>query len=350
MSYLLILGGLILLFAGGEGLVRGSVGVARKFGVSELVIGLTLVGFGTSVPELVTSLQAVNIGAAGLSVGNVAGSNIANVLLVLGVAAVIKPILTNPRALTRDFSVMVAATALFALLVYFDVFTRLAGLVLLACLIAYVGMSFVLDKGDDITAAMHAEEGELIETPDPLWLSGVLAIGGLVGVILGARFLVTGGVDVARTFGVSETVIGLSIVAIGTSLPELATTAMSALRGKSDVALGTVLGSNIFNALGIIGMTALVHPFSLVSGGRASGDGDAGGFDYAEALQSGGGAIGAEGGLTWTDMSALLLSVFFIILFALTGRRIARWEGAVMIFAYALYMALIFNLVPGTGA
>ncbi len=349
MSYLLILGGLVLLFAGGEGLVRGSVGVARKFGVSELVIGLTLVGFGTSVPELVTSLQAVNIGAAGLSVGNVAGSNIANVLLVLGVAAVIKPIITNPQALMRDFSVMVAATAVFALLVYFDVFTRLAGLVLLACLLAYVGMSFVLDKGDGATAAMHAEEGELIETPDPLWLSGVLAIGGLAGVILGARFLVTGGVDVARTFGVSETVIGLSIVAVGTSLPELATTAMSALRGKSDVALGTVLGSNIFNVLGIIGVTALVHPFSLLASGSSSGAGVAGAFDYAAALQNGG-AIGAEGGLTWTDMSALLLSVFFIILFALTGRRIARWEGAVMILAYALYMGLIFGLVPGAGA
>ena len=136
MTYLMVLGGLILLFIGGEGLVRGSVSVARKLNISELVIGLTLVGFGTSVPELVTSLRAISEGAVGIAVGNVVGSNIANVLLVLGVAAVIHPIITNPRALMRDTSIMVIVTAVLCALIWFDLFSRLAGFVLVAALLA----------------------------------------------------------------------------------------------------------------------------------------------------------------------------------------------------------------------
>lgn len=344
MAYMMILGGLFLLFAGGEGLVRGSVGVARKLGISELVIGLTLVGFGTSVPELVTSLQAVSKDAVGMSVGNVAGSNVANILLVLGVAALIKPILTNPGALARDFSVMVLVTVIFAGLVYFDVFTRLTGIVLVGLLVLYIASSFLLDKDDGDVAVMHAEEGELIETNDPLVLSLVLAIGGIAGVIFGASLLVTGGIEVAASFGVSETLIGLTIVALGTSLPELATAAISAFRGKSDVALGTVLGSNIFNILGIIGMTAVVHPFALA--GSAINHPPDSSFDYGAALSRGGDAIGQGAGLTWTDISTLILSMFFVLLFAFTGKRLARWEGAILLSGYFLYMGFLFNLIP----
>ncbi|MEL6324379.1 MAG: calcium/sodium antiporter [Pseudomonadota bacterium] len=346
MSYLLIIGGLILLFAGGEALVRGSVGVARRLGVSELVIGLTLVGFGTSVPELVTSLRAVGQDAAGLSVGNVAGSNIANVLLVLGAAAAIRPIVTHPAALVRDFSCMVLATAVFLFVVYYDIFTQLSGAVMLTFLIAYIAGSFLLDRRESAASAMHAEEGEIIETDDTLPFAMFLSLVGLAGVIIGARLLVTGGIDVARGLGVSETVIGLSIVAIGTSLPELATTGMSALRGKSDVALGTVLGSNIFNALGIIGVTAIVHPFTLTTIRGTGTGGQAGAFDYGDALRNGGTALEGGAGLTWTDVSALILSVFFIILFAFTGRRLARTEGFIMLAAYVLYLSLVFKLIP----
>ena len=345
MSYMLIIGGLVLLFAGGEALVRGSVGVARKLGVSQLVIGLTLVGFGTSVPELVTSLQAVSRDAVGMSVGNVAGSNIANILLVLGFAALIRPILTKPSALARDFTVMVAVTAIFAALAYYDIFTRGAGITLVLLLFLYIGSSFVLDKGDGDAAHMHADEADVIEADDPLPMAVLLAVGGMVGVILGARFLVAGGIDVAQTHGISETLIGLTIVAIGTSLPELATAGISALRGKSDVALGTVLGSNIFNVLGIIGVTAVVHPFSLMTS-AVEPLGDGAGFDYSKALSSGGEALTSGLGLTWTDISTLILSVFFVFLFALTGRRIARWEGAILLGGYLLYMGLLFNLVP----
>lgn len=343
MSYIFILGGLVLLFFGGEAVVRGSVGVARRLGVSELVIGLTLVGFGTSAPELVTSLQAVSKGAVGMSVGNVAGSNIANILLVMGIAAVIRPIVTKPRALMRDFSVMVFATLVFAALAYYDIFTRLAGLLLVLMLIAYIGSSFMLDRDNSDAAMMHADEGELIETNDPLPLAALLSLGGILGVVLGAKLLVDGGIDIAQRFGVSDTLIGLTIVAIGTSLPEVATVGVSAMRGKSDVALGTVLGSNIFNVFGIIGVTALVHPFSLFAPPVA---GHQPGFDYGETLSRGGEALAAGHSLTWTDISTIILSVFFIIIFALTGKRLARWEGGLLLTGYALYMGFLFNLVP----
>lgn len=340
----MIVGGLALLFGGGEGLVRGSAGIARRFGLSELVIGLTLVGFGTSVPELVTSLKAVSTGAVGMSVGNVAGSNVANILLVLGIAALIRPIMTDPKALMRDFSVMVGATLIFIALVYYDNFTRLAGLTLVGLLLLCITVSFWLDKGqNDSAGALHGEEAALIETPDPLPLAILLALGGIVAVILGAQLLVTGGIDIAARYGVSETLIGLTIVAVGTSLPELATTAISAFRGKSDVGMGAVIGSNIFNIFAIIGITATVYPFSLAEGGPGL---------TGEAYSAGGILAGADGplagsaGLTWTDISTLALSVFLLLVFALTGKRIARWEGGIMLAGYMLYMGFLFGYVP----
>ena len=334
MTYLMIIGGLVLLFVGGEGLVRGSVSVARKLNVSELVIGLTLVGFGTSVPELVTSLRAIEQGAVGISVGNVVGSNIANVMLVLGVAAVIRPILTNPRALARDSAIMVAATVLLCVLIWFDQFTRLTGIALVAALVVYIGFSLVADQVDNDAAAMHADEGETVEADYGLGVGLLIALAGVAGVIYGARLLVDGGVSVARDFGISETVIGLTIVAIGTSLPELATSAVAAMRSKADVALGNIIGSNIFNILGILGVTALVHPFSVRKEHVGSISGEA--MTTVET-----GSIISLG-----DISALILSVVLMVLFAISGKRIARWEGGVLLFAYALYMGLTFKIIP----
>ena len=334
MTYLMVLGGLALLFIGGEALVRGSVSVARKLNISELVIGLTLVGFGTSVPELVTSLRAIDQDAVGIAVGNVVGSNIANVLLVLGVAAMIRPILTNPRALARDGLIMLAVTALLCALIWFDLFSRPVGIALLGALLVYLAYSFVADqRRGNAAAAMHMAEGETVEARYGLFLGLVIAVAGLVGVVFGARLLVDGGVVIAREFGISETIIGLTIVAVGTSLPELVTSAVAAYRGKSDVALGNIIGSNIFNVLGILGVTAVVHPFSVRSD------------ISAEAMSQGHHAsiISSE------DIGALILSVFLLMLFAMTGRRIARWEGAVLLLAYALYFGLLFDLVPVPG-
>lgn len=331
MMYLMILGGLALLFVGGEALVRGSVSVARKLNISELVIGLTLVGFGTSVPELVTSLQAVGQGAIGISVGNVVGSNIANVLLVLAIAVILSPIIVHPKAIMRDGLVMVSATALLCALLWFDQFNRLSGFILVAILISYLVFSLVMDQNrQDETAIMHKEEGEVVEANYGLLLGIVIAVAGLVGVVAGATLLVEGSVSLARSIGISETVIGLTIVAIGTSLPELATSVVAAFRKKADVALGNVIGSNIFNILGILGITALVQPFSV------RGDDSASAMAGAEPVSI----------MSSLDIGALVLSVALLFLFALTGRKLARWEGAVLLLGYVLYMGLTFDLIP----
>ncbi|MBY9067675.1 calcium/sodium antiporter [Hyphomonas sp. WL0036] len=331
MMYLMIAGGLVLLFLGGEALVRGSVSVARKLNISELVIGLTLVGFGTSVPELVTSLQAVDKGAVGIAVGNVVGSNIANVLLVLATAVILSPIMVNPNAILRDGSFMALATAILCGLLWFDLFGRLTGFLLVAMLIGYLTLSIILDKKrQDATAHMHEGEGEIVEVHYGLGLGILIAIGGLIGVVIGANLLVEGAVTLARSVGISETVIGLTIVAIGTSLPELATSVVAAFRKKADVALGNVIGSNLFNILGILGLTALISPFSV--------RGDAG----AEAMSS----AGSASIMSTMDVGTLVLSVGLLLLFSLTGRKIARWEGAVLLLGYVLYMGLTFDLIP----
>ena len=335
MDYLFLLGGLVLLIFGGEGLVRGSVSVARKLNISELVIGLTLVGCGTSMPELVTSLRAIGTGAVGISIGNVIGSNIANILLVLGTAAILQPILTHPRALTRDATVVVGATAALCALIYLDAFTRLTGILLLTALVLYVVLSLIADQqGNTPVAELHAEEGEIVTSEFGI-TKGLLVAGlGLAGIVYGASLLVDGAVGIARTLGVSEAVIGMSIVAIGTSLPELATSLVAATRGKADVALGNVIGSNIFNILGILGVTALVQPFSVFQ--------DHAGDISGEAMQLGTG----QSIVTSTDIGALVLSLFFMFLFGLSGRRIARWEGGLLFGGYVLYMGLLFNLIP----
>ncbi|MEO1642175.1 MAG: calcium/sodium antiporter [Pseudomonadota bacterium] len=338
MIAVLILAGFVLLFIGGEALVRGSVGVARKLGLSEFIIGVTLIGFGTSLPEMVTSLEALSQGSVGLSVGNVIGSNVANVLLVIGAAALITPILTQPRALARDGLFMVAVTVLFVALVYFDLFTRIIGIALVFLLLLYLVGSVLLDRRESsAAAAVHAGEAEEFDHNDPLWLAVILALGGIAGVIFGARFLVDGGSQAARLFGVSETVIGISIVAIGTSLPELVTAIVAARKGNADVALGNVLGSNVFNVLGILGVSAIVYPFSVLNGGIVHG------LEVplaVEAMQYAGALV------TWTDIGAITLSVFLLGLFAFTGKRIARWEGAILLAGYVLYMGLRFELIP----
>jgi cation:H+ antiporter len=245
MIYRLVLGGLILLLVGGEALVRGSVSVARKLNISELVIGLTLVGFGTSVPELVTSLQAVDKGAVGIAIGNVVGSNIANIFLVLALAAIISPVLVHPKALARDGTFMIAVTGVLCALLWFDQFNRLSGILLLALLIAYLAYSLIADQRRQSAAAeLHQAEGESVEAHYGLGVGLAIAVAGLVGVVIGANLLVTGATSLARSFGISETVIGLTIVAVGTSLPELATSIVAAYRKRGDVALGNIIGSD----------------------------------------------------------------------------------------------------------
>lgn len=331
MMYLLVLGGLILLLVGGEALVRGAVSVARKLNISELVIGLTLVGFGTSVPELVTSLQAIEKGAVGIAIGNVVGSNIANIFLVLAIAAIISPVFVHPQALARDGTFMLAVTGVLCALLWFDQFNRLSGFLLLALLTAYLVLSLVADQRRQSAAAeLHQAEGESVEAHYGLGVGLLIALAGLAGVVIGANLLVNGATSLALSFGISETVIGLTIVAIGTSLPELATSIVAAYRKRGDVALGNIIGSNIFNILGILGITSLVSPFTV------RGDITAGALAGAQPVSI----------ISSVDVGAVVLSAGLLMLFAMTGRKIARWEGAVLLLGYILYMGLTFDLIP----
>lgn len=256
--------GFVLLVAGGEALVRGAVSVAGRLGVSPLLIGLTLVGFGTSTPELVTSLQAAFDDRAGIAVGNVVGSNIANILLILGVAAIIAPIAVTRSSFGRDGAALVGATLLSIFAVLYGSLDRWMGFVLIAGLIAYLVTAYLTDRSST------AQQTATVDTDIPpvtgsLWIALALAVGGIAITIVGARIAVDAAVALALAWGMAETVVGLTIVAVGTSLPELVTSVMAALRREAGIAFGNVIGSNIYNILGILGVTALVRPITVPS-------------------------------------------------------------------------------------
>ncbi|OBY24810.1 calcium/sodium antiporter [Leisingera sp. JC1] len=318
--WLPLVGGLLLLILGGEFLVRGAVQVAERFGVSPLVIGLTLVGFGTSAPELVTSVRAALAGAPGIAYGNITGSNIANILLIAGLSALIAPIAVQSAALRRDGGVMLAATAVFALLAATVPVTRAAGLAFVLVLAAYVW--FAIRQERTAPAAEHGalfDKAAALEGVDPaltaatpvrlpLWRPLGTALGGLALVIGGGGLLVDGAVELAHMMQVSETVIGLTIVALGTSAPELATSVAAALRRQGEMAFGNIIGSNIYNILGIGGATALIAPSEVPE--RIAG------FD---------------------NVVMLGVTLGFLTL-AWTGLRVSRREGAALLVGYAAYV------------
>lgn len=265
MTIALILVGLVLLAVGGDLLVRGAVGIASRLGVSPLLAGLTIVGFGTSTPELVTSLFAAFDGAPGIAVGNIVGSNIANILLILGVSALVLPLAVNPAAFRRDGLALAVATLACLAAVLFGFLSRPIGFALLGLLIAYVVWAYRSEaRHPDLEAEMHEHVAADASIPG-LGLAAAIsmAVGGIAGTIVGARLLVDGAIEIARDFGVTETVIGLTVVAVGTSLPELVACIIAALRRHADVVLGNIIGSNIYNVLGILGVTAVIHPISV---------------------------------------------------------------------------------------
>ena len=245
--------GLVILIFAGDALVKGAVNLALRLGIPALVVSLTVVAFGTSAPELLVSVQAILEGAPGLALGNVVGSNTANVLLVLGVPALLATVHSSACETRRDYLYMLGATALFIGLCLTGTLLWWHGLILLAALAAVLGATFLGSREEPV-------EVEGAEPGLPGWKLAAYLVLGLIGLPLGARLLVDGATDIALAFGVSETVIGLTLVAIGTSLPELATTVMAALRRHADVALGNVIGSNLFNLLGIMGVAVLVGP------------------------------------------------------------------------------------------
>ncbi len=262
MVYVLLALGLFLLIYGGDMLVRGAVQLARKTGVSPLLIGLTLVGFGTSTPELVTSLIAVFKKSEGIAVGNVVGSNIANILLVLGAAAIISPVRVDIKSFKRDTVFLIISTLGLVAALLMARISFLMGAVLTGTLIFYVIYSYISDRKNQ--KAIRLQEAKTTEaSPAGGWISLARTLIGIALTLVGAKLLVDNAIVLARSWGISEAVIGLTLVAVGTSLPELITSVVSAVRRQNDVAFGNVVGSNIYNALFILGVTALFMPVTV---------------------------------------------------------------------------------------
>lgn len=316
MIYLQVFAGFALLVGAAELMVRGAVMLAERFGVSPLVIGMTVVAIGTSAPELVVSVRAAFEGAPGLAVGNVVGSNIANVLLILGVAALISPIQRNEKSLRRDSAMLIGGTLLFIALALRGVLDALAGGLLLFGFIVFLAISYwrdTHDAGGDDDDTLAEFEGW------PKSLAGEIfaVLAGLVGLAVGAEVLIDGGVQVARMFGVSEEVIGLTLFAFGTSLPELAATIVAARRGHGEVGIGNVLGSNLFNILGVAGVTAALVPLPLSA--------KVVGFDM------------------WVMLAATLVMVPVVAF----GWRLTRVAGGVLLAAYLVYVWLQSRGIEG---
>jgi cation:H+ antiporter len=253
LTYLLFVVGLLGLFFGGEYLVRGASSIAKTYRISPMVIGLTIVGFGTSAPELLVSVQAALAGQPAIAIGNVLGSNIANILLILGVSAAIAPLIIPVRKLWRDLGFMLLATATIWIMLLDGTVSRLDGAILFAGLLVFLTTAFLAGK-------MEPEDDMPIP---PVWKAALMTLGGLVVLVIGARLLVDSASEIARTYGISEAVIGLTIVAVGTSLPELATSVVAAIRKQTEIAVGNIVGSNIFNIFSILGLTALITPIPV---------------------------------------------------------------------------------------
>jgi cation:H+ antiporter len=266
MVWLLAGLGLVILLLAGDALVKGAVNLALRLGVPALIVSLTIVAFGTSAPEMLIAIQAALIDAPGIALGNVVGSNTANILLVLGVPAILAVLHTSEFETRKTYLQMIAASVLFIALAFTGVFTWWSALILLAALALILGDALRDALAHRREAAEDAADEEEVEGADPDmpgWKIGVYLLLGLVGLPLGADLLVDNATIIARTYGVSDTVIGLTLVALGTSLPELATTVMAALRRQADVALGNVIGSNMFNLLAIIGVAGLIAPIPV---------------------------------------------------------------------------------------
>lgn len=310
MDLLLVAGGLVLLVFGGDALVKGAVNLSLRLGIPALIVGLTVVAFGTSAPELLVSIQAALAGQAGIALGNVVGSNIANILLILGLPALITTIHSSTSDTTRSYWTMIATTLLLIALSLGGMLVWWHGLILLA------GLALML--GDNIRLArahQAAQEPDLEGVDDhmAMWKILTFIVLGLIGLGLGARFLVDGAVNIARVLGVSETVIGLTLVALGTSLPELVTSIMAAIRRQADVAMGNVIGSNIFNILSILGITTLIAPLDVGSNFMA--------FDY------------------WVMLGVALL----LLPFAVLKRDITRGVGVLFVGLYVAYAVVLVS-------
>lgn len=310
-DWLSVASGLVLLLVGGEILVRGAVAIARYAGLSELMIGLTLVGFLTSLPEMVVSLRAVAGGEPGLAFGNVVGSNIANLLLVLAAGGVVRPLVTPRVTVLRDGGVNVGAGVILAVAAHDGVFGRVDGALMLASLGGYLWASYQLERRQ--RQRFHVKEAKDLDTPQLSWTAAIAGtLAGLAALMIGADLLVEGAVSLARRAGVSEAVIGLSLVAVGTSLPELATSVVASARRHTDVAVGNAIGSCIFNSFGIVGVSAVLVSYP------------------------------ADPEVTGRDLGVMLAVSACILPLLAVPQRLGRGMSLAFLLAYGSYLAWLF--------
>ena len=300
--------GLILLTYGAERLVHGSSSVAFRLGLSPLVIGLTVVAFGTSAPELVVSIGATVAGNSDIAIGNVIGSNIANIALILGLTALIRPMSIHLRIIKTEIPLMIGITLIASWFIMGDEITRLEGAFLFAGLIAFIVYSIKSARSVPMEAKAQQVEEPEIDVDTPIWKSWVFVAIGLALLVGGGELLVRGAVEMATLFGISQAVIGITVVAIGTSLPELANSAVAAFKKESDIAVGNVIGSNIFNLLCILGITGMIHPLNSSNFGLV-------------------------------DLGFMLGLTVLILPMMRRGFELNRWEGAFLVLTYVGYTA-----------
>lgn len=314
-EFLILVIGLVVLIIAGDIMVRGAAALARHWGVPALIVGLTIVAFGTSAPEMVVGVQAALIGQGDLAAGNVVGSNIANVLLALGLPALILAIPTNMSGVARNSFIAVFAATLFVVLAFIQSpLMKWQGAILFGGIIAYLIFMFSLAKAgaddpilEEMTEIDEGEDG----LPTNMVKSLIYVILGIAGLILGGKLIVDNAVAIAEGFGISETIIGLTIVAVGTSLPEIATVVVATYRGHPEVAIGNVLGSNVFNVFAVMGASALAGPIAI------------------------------DNTLKVFDFWVMLVSSFVLLLFVLRRQPIGRKTGLAFTVAYALYILAV---------
>ena len=309
LTLLLGIGGGVLLYFGADYLVKGGVGIAKKLRIPTLVIGLTMVAFGTSAPELTVSIDSALRGKGDISVGNVLGSNICNLALILGLCAILKPLPVNRAVKKIDLPVMILATLIFGGLLFFTGgIPRWGAAVMVLVMAAYIAYLFINSKRDK--EACEALTGEVDEVDEKLWRSLLEFSGGLAALIFGAKYFVSGAVCAARLMHVPEAVIALTVVAIGTSVPELAASLIATRKGETDIAVGNIVGSNIWNILCIMGISPLLRPIVLEH-------------------------------ISMFDLGAMLVISLLAIPFMYIGKNVTRFAGIIWFICYLVYLAFI---------
>ena len=318
ISLLGLLGGSLCLYFGAEGLVRGSSSVAYRKGITPLVVGLTIVAFGTSSPELLVSLSAAIRGNEGMSLGNVIGSNICNIALILGIAAVIQPITVNLKVIKTDISIMIGVTLLLLFMILDGEISRLDGGILVLGIIAYNYATIRMSKKVKNKEAEQQFNEGMNPKKQKKWKDIVFIIGGIGVLVLGANLFIDGAKEIAKMLGASDVIIGLTVLAFGTSLPELATSVVAAFKGEGDISIGNAIGSNIFNLLSILGFAALVRPMTVGTIELYSSD------------------------ISYVDIGVLLFVSIIIFPLAWTKFTLSRAEGAFLMLVYFAYVGFLY--------